>query len=54
MMKCRGNEKRKEIIRNYLLHPIAHVKLLAGQEKISCAGSLVKITDTYYCFILST
>ena len=47
-MKCRGTESRKRILENYKIHPIAHVKLLSGQKKLSCTSDT--LTDSYYCF----
>lgn len=47
-MNCRGIGKRTEIINDYYIKPIAHVKLLNGQQKKSCTGDL--LTDRYYCF----
>ncbi|OAT41096.1 hypothetical protein M988_2273 [Hafnia paralvei ATCC 29927] len=47
-MNCYGKESREMLVRKYEIHPIAHVKLLAGQEKLSCTGRL--LTDSYYCF----
>lgn len=47
-MKCRGVAVRQEIVKNFQLRPIAHVKLLAGQMKRSCINDA--LTDSYYCF----
>ena len=47
-MKCRTDKVRIEIVAQYELLPIAHLKLLAGQSKISCTGET--LSDTYYCF----
>ena len=47
-MNCRGKDTRQKIVKDYELHPVAHVQLLAGQKKRSCTGDA--LTDTYYCF----
>lgn len=47
-MQCRGEESRKRIVEKYNLKTVAHVQLLAGQEKLSCTN--ITLTDTYYCF----
>lgn len=47
-MYCRGEDTRREIVKNYELHPVAHVQLLVGQVKTSCTGDA--LTDAYYCF----
>jgi hypothetical protein len=47
-MYCRGENTRRDIIKDYELHPIAHVQLLPGQEKKSCTGD--DLTNAYYCF----
>lgn len=47
-MKCRSEKLREELVKIYDIKPIAHVKLLKGQEKVSCTGDL--LTDSYYCF----
>lgn len=47
-MYCRGEDTRHEIVKNYELHPVAHVQLLAGQAKTSCTGDA--LTNAYYCF----
>lgn len=47
-MNCRTKGIRQEIVKNYVLQPVAHVQLLAGQTKKSCTGD--KLTDAYYCF----
>ncbi|WP_263108856.1 hypothetical protein [Xanthomonas oryzae] len=47
-MYCRGADTRQQIVKNYELHPIAHVQLLAGQIKKSCTGD--ELTKAYYCF----
>ena len=47
-MKCRGSKRRREIVRNYNVVPVAHVKLLKGQTKRSDAGP--EIDDQYYIF----
>lgn len=47
-MDCRGGNRREEIVRDYDVVPVAHVKLLKGQTKKSDAGP--KIDDQYYVF----
>lgn len=47
-MNCRGENTREQIAKDYIIKPIAHLKLLAGQEKKSCTGDA--LTDSYYCF----
>lgn len=47
-MYCRGEDRREDIVNNYTIKPIAHVKLVNGQVKQSCTGD--SLTDTYYCF----
>ncbi len=47
-MDCRSEDRRKQIVEEYNVVPKAHIKLLAGQEKISDAGG--KIEREYYIF----
>lgn len=47
-MYCRGKEKREEIIRDYIVEPVAHIQLLKGQTKQSDAQA--KIENDYYVF----
>ncbi|MBO8440876.1 MAG: hypothetical protein IAA89_00265 [Firmicutes bacterium] len=47
-MDCRGVKRRENIVRNYDVVPVAHVKLLKGQTKKSDAGP--EIDDQYYVF----
>lgn len=47
-MLCRGDLTRVRITEDYHITPIAHVKLLTGQEKKSCTNDRLK--DKYYCF----
>ncbi|OCH19806.1 hypothetical protein [Aliivibrio sp. 1S128] len=47
-MKCRGTESRQRIVDNYIIKPVAHVKLLNGQQKLSCTS--ITLTNSYYCF----
>lgn len=47
-MKCRGEKSRERIVKNYIINPIAHVKLIGGQEKLSCTNDT--LTNSYYCF----
>lgn len=44
---CRGKERKLEICKAFHINPIAHLKLLNGQEKQGCCG---KLTDQYYIF----
>ncbi|MBC9786324.1 hypothetical protein H1S01_17840 [Heliobacterium chlorum] len=46
--RCFGEDRRKEIVAEYHVKPIAHVRLLNHQEKHSCTGKL--LTESYYCF----
>lgn len=46
--KCRTDELREKIISQYEIKLISHVRLLKGQEVISCTGD--KLIDSYYCF----
>ncbi|MEI2437492.1 hypothetical protein [Priestia megaterium] len=48
-MLCRGDLTRIKIVKDYNINPIAHVKLLTGQEKKSCTNDRLK--DKYYCFL---
>lgn len=45
---CRTKERRRELIKKYDIFPLAHLKLVNGQTKLSAAGDT--ITDQYYCF----
>ena len=45
---CRTRERRRKLIQEYEISPLAHLKLLNGQKKLSAAGDV--ITDQYYCF----
>lgn len=47
-MKCRGRKVREQIVENYQVIPVAHIKLLAGQTKRSDAEA--DISDKYYIF----
>lgn len=47
-MNCRGHNKRKVIVENYFVKPVAHIKLLNGQTIQSDAGS--DIEDSYFIF----
>ena len=44
----RGDKLKAEIVADYTLHPIAHLKLIPGQAKVSYSG--YPLTDQYYCF----
>ncbi|ODP30364.1 hypothetical protein PTI45_00216 [Paenibacillus nuruki] len=48
MLLCRSKKVREDLIKRYSILPIAHVKLLKGQERKSCTGNL--LTDSYYVF----
>ncbi len=47
-MECRSTEKRKWIVQNYNVVPIAHIQLLQGQIKHSDAGATIE--NDYYIF----
>ena len=47
-MKCRGHETREQIVRDYVVEPVAHIQLLNGQTKHSDAGALLE--NDYYIF----
>ncbi|MDE6852187.1 MAG: hypothetical protein K2J67_06825 [Lachnospiraceae bacterium] len=47
-MDCRSTEKKRWIIENYNVIPVAHIQLLAGQTKHSDAGKI--INNDYYIF----
>lgn len=47
-MNCRGTETRRQIVKDYDVKPLAHIKLLAGQSKHSDAEAIIK--DEYYIF----
>jgi hypothetical protein len=47
-MHCRGEDRRIQIVEDYDVKPIAHLRLLHGQEKHSDAEA--KLTATYYIF----
>ena len=49
---CRGNERRRLLVCEYKIEPVAHLKLINGQEKRSAAEDT--ITDQYYIFSYST
>lgn len=36
-MNCRGHDTRQRIVRDYEIHPEAHIKLLTNQQKHSDA-----------------
>lgn len=48
---CRGKERRRLLVREYKIDPIAHLKLINGQKKRSAAEDT--ITDQYYIFSYS-
>lgn len=47
-MNCRGKSRRREIVREYNVTPVAHIKLLKGETKTSDAGQRIK--KDYYIF----
>lgn len=47
-MNCYSEKRRKSIVKEYVLKPIAHNKLLNSQIKRSCTG--YPLVDSYYCF----
>jgi hypothetical protein len=48
MLLCRSSKVREKLVQEYNIKPIAHVRLLNGQERRSCTKDL--LTDSYYCF----
>lgn len=48
MLPCRSAAVRERLVQEYNIKPIAHVRLLNGQERRSCTNDL--LTDSYYCF----
>lgn len=44
----RGDKMKAEIVADFTLYPIAHLKLIPGQAKVSYSG--YPLTDQYYCF----
>ncbi|WP_025155337.1 hypothetical protein [Morganella morganii] len=44
----RGDEVKSAIVRNYIIQPVAHLKLIPGQVKESYSN--YPLTDQYYCF----
>ena len=49
---CRGKERRRLLVREYKIEPVAHLKLINGQKKRSAAEDT--ITDQYYIFSYSS
>lgn len=47
-MKCMGRKVREQIVKDYKVTPVAHIKLLSGQTKRSDAEA--DIRDEYYIF----
>lgn len=47
-MRCRGRKVREQIVKDYKVVPVAHIKLLLGQIKRSDAEA--DIRDEYYIF----
>ncbi|MBU5206362.1 hypothetical protein [Bacillus safensis] len=50
-INCRGEERRKEIVRLFKVDIMSRIKLLPGQEHISCTGD--QLENEYYCFSYS-
>jgi hypothetical protein len=48
MLPCRSSAVREKLVKEYNIKPIAHVRLLNGQERRSCTNDM--LTDSYYCF----
>ena len=48
-LKCRGEERRKQIIEEYNIEIIIFTRLLNGQERRSDAGDIIR--DVYYEFL---
>ncbi|MFC2186866.1 hypothetical protein ACFCT7_06050 [Fulvivirgaceae bacterium LMO-SS25] len=46
-MNCRTRKRKEEICRQYYIQPVNYLKLLNGQHKEGCCGSL---DDKYYTF----
>ncbi|MCW2256875.1 hypothetical protein M2263_002966 [Providencia alcalifaciens] len=44
----RGDEVKSAIVRDYIIQPVAHLKLIPGQVKASYSN--YPLTDQYYCF----
>lgn len=44
----RGDEVKSAIVRDYIIQPVAHLKLIPGQVKTSYSN--YPLTDQYYCF----
>lgn len=49
IMYCRTHQRRKEIVKDYIVIPVAHVKLLPNQHKLSDA-SHKEMKNQYYLF----
>lgn len=47
-MDCRTSEKRRKIVMEYNIEPVAHIQLLKGQIKYSDAGAVIE--NDYYIF----
>ena len=48
LIYCRTPQRREEIVKEYVVTPIAHLKLINNRTVESCAGGT--ITDRYYVF----
>lgn len=51
-LKCRGEDRRKEIVNEYNIEIITHTRLLNGRTKESDAGDI--ITNEYYEFLCTS
>lgn len=51
-LKCRGEDRRKEIVKEYNIEIITHTYLLNGRTKESDAGDI--ITNEYYEFLCTS
>lgn len=51
-LKCRGEDRRREIIQEYDIEIIRHERLLNGRTKESDAGDI--ITTSYYEFLCTS
>lgn len=51
-LKCRGEDRRKEIVEEYYIEIITHTCLLNGRTKESDAGDI--ITNEYYEFLCTS
>lgn len=47
-LRCRGDDKKKQVSLQYHIFPLAHIKLLSNQKRKCCCGDA--LTDSYYLF----